>query len=142
MDDYINELAVVSGWGRIGSGQHANAHLNEVTVKILGKTNCGDATPLVKEDMVCAGVLEGGKGSCNGDSGGPLVVKNENDNNGAATLVGVVSFGLSRGCELPNVPSVYSDVAYFVQNGWLTAALSDIRTCEAPQSSDWSLGPI
>jgi len=138
--DYINELAVVSGWGRIGSGQHANAHLNEVTVKILGKTNCGDATPLVKEDMVCAGVLEGGKGSCNGDSGGPLVVKNENDNNGAATLVGVVSWGLSVGCAFPNAPSVFSDVAHFVQNGWLTATLSDIRTCSPPASSDWTPG--
>jgi len=140
VDDFVDELAVVSGWGRVGSGEHLNAHLNEVTVKILGKTNCGDATPLVKEDMVCAGVLEGGKGSCNGDSGGPLVVKNEVDNNGAATLVGVVSWGLSVGCAFPNAPSVFSDVAHFVENGWLTATLSDIQTCPPPSSSDWTPG--
>ena len=30
----------------------------------------------ITEDMMCAGVLEGGKGVGKGDSGGPLITKN------------------------------------------------------------------
>ena len=30
----------------------------------------------ITENMMCAGVLEGGKGTYSGDSGGPLITKN------------------------------------------------------------------
>merc|ERR1712121_120874 len=136
VDDLIGENAVVSGWGTVGSGLHQNSHLHEVTVKVLGKSNCGSHTSGMTPDMFCAGLLEGGKDSCQGDSGGPLVAKNENDNNGAATLVGVVSWGY--GCAAVNAPGVYSDVSNYVQNGWLNSQLSNINTCPPPSSSDWS----
>jgi len=136
VDDLIGENAVVSGWGTVGSGLHQNSHLHEVTVEVLGKTNCGAHTSGMTPDMFCAGLLQGGKDSCQGDSGGPLVAKNENDNNGAATLVGVVSWGY--GCADVNAPGVYSDVSNYVQNGWLNSQLSNINTCPPPSSSDWS----
>jgi len=138
VDDLIGERAVVSGWGTVGTGQHLNGHLHKVTVDIYGKSNCGVHTSEMTEDMMCAGIMEGGKDSCQQDSGGPLVSKNDEDNNGAATLVGVVSWG--DGCAGVDAPGVYADVAHFVKSGWLSSVLPDLQTCPPPTSSNWSLG--
>jgi len=53
--------------------------------------------------MVCAGVPEGGKDSCQGDNGGPLVLKN------SGRQVGIVSWG--NGCAEKGYPGVYSNLA-------------------------------
>ena len=91
--------------------------------------------------MLCAGVMQGGKDSCAMDIGGPLVAKNHKDNNGAATLIGVVG---SRGrvCAKANYPGVYANVAHYIQNEWLSNLIRQGQTCVAPQSSDWSLNSI
>jgi len=138
VDDLIGEQAVVSGWGSVGFEQHSNNHLHDVTVEVYGKSNCGSVNHLMREDMLCAGLMEGGKDACQGDSGGPLVAKNDKDNNGAATLVGVVSWG--RGCANRNAPGVYADVAHFVKSGWLSSVLTDLETCPPPASSNWFPG--
>jgi len=133
--DLYGRNAVVSGWGTVSAGGLQTSHLHEVIVNIL--SGCGNVGGITA-DMVCAGLLEGGKDSCQGDSGGPLVTKNEVDNNGAATLVGVVSWGY--GCADANSPGVYSDVTHFMQNGWLMSQLSNLNTCDPPASSSWNLG--
>lgn len=58
----------------------------------------------VAPTMICAGVDEGGKGSCNGDSGGPLTVQ--------GIQVGITSW--SNGCVRPDFPTVYTRVASFI----------------------------
>jgi trypsin len=59
---------------------------------------------IVPETMICAGTVAGGRDSCQGDSGGPLLTA---DN----VQIGVVAFG--EGCGLPDVPSIYTEIAAF-----------------------------
>ena len=53
--DFVGETAVVSGWGTLGSGELMVSNLNEVEVEVYGKSNCGDHTSMMTEDMFCAG---------------------------------------------------------------------------------------
>ena len=62
----------------------------------------------ITDNMLCAGLSEGGKDSCQGDSGGPLVVPV-----GAGwKLAGIVSTG--NECALPLYPGIYTRVPNFV----------------------------
>ena len=136
ISQFVGQSAVVSGWGTVGSGLSLNSHLFEVNVEVYGKTNCGVHTSSMTSDMLCAGLLAGGKDSCQGDSGGPLIAK-DSYNNGAATLIGVVSWGF--GCASVDAPGVYSDVTHFQSNGWLSSNLINLNTCSPPQSSTWTI---
>jgi len=62
---------------------------------------------LVTDDMLCAGNIEGGVGSCKGDSGGPLILKAADKN----YLVGITSWGF--GCAQADVYGVYTRVPFF-----------------------------
>ena len=61
---YGGKTGVVSGWGTVGSGLSLNAHLHEVTVNIHRDDECGRMSSYMTEDMICAGLLSGGKDSC------------------------------------------------------------------------------
>uniref|UniRef100_A0A8C6WV29 Peptidase S1 domain-containing protein n=1 Tax=Neogobius melanostomus TaxID=47308 RepID=A0A8C6WV29_9GOBI len=64
----------VTGWVSLPSPQN----LMEVEVPVVGnrKCNCNYAEIiLITDNMICAGLEAGGKGSCQGDSGGPMVSK-------------------------------------------------------------------
>uniref|UniRef100_A0A3B3CBT6 Zgc:100868 n=1 Tax=Oryzias melastigma TaxID=30732 RepID=A0A3B3CBT6_ORYME len=101
----------VTGWGNIGSGNllPSPQTLQEVQVPIVGnrRCKCSYGASSITDNMLCAGLLEGGKDSCQGDSGGPLVIKQ----NGRWIQAGVVSFGI--GCAEPNFPGVYATVSQY-----------------------------
>ena len=83
---YAGTSATVSGWGTVQSGGNLNTHLHEVGVTVFGDGNCGAMDAYMTEDMLCAGLKEGGKDVCQGDSGGPLFTADPANNN-SQTLI-------------------------------------------------------
>ncbi|CAD1468906.1 unnamed protein product, partial [Heterotrigona itama] len=100
-----NDVAVVSGWGRLRQGGPTTVHLQRVNILIADQEYCkyiyGKQSYNVYDTQVCAYDPKVEKGSCNGDSGGPLTVKGK--------LVGLVSWAM--GCALTDYPTVYTRVS-------------------------------
>lgn len=93
----------VSGFGLTGDNAYNANALRGVIVPVVSQKICRRIYPLVlSNQMVCAGLTEGGKDSCSGDSGGPM-------RRGDGILIGIVSFG--KGCAKPNSYGVYSKVS-------------------------------
>ncbi|XP_018326582.1 trypsin-1-like isoform X2 [Agrilus planipennis] len=94
--------ATVAGYGLLSQGGVYSDHLQAVTVPIVSMESCRKSygTGNITDRMLCAGLPEGGKDSCQADSGGPLVINNQ--------LHGIVSWG--NGCAKPNLPGVYANV--------------------------------
>ncbi|XP_008281550.1 testisin-like, partial [Stegastes partitus] len=90
----------VTGWGAVAEDVWLPfpGTLQEVEVPVLGnrQCNCLNGVGTITDNMICAGVLAGGKDSCQGDSGGPMV----NQQGSVWVQSGVVSFGF--GCARPN----------------------------------------
>ncbi|XP_071396651.1 trypsin II-P29-like [Centroberyx affinis] len=105
----------VTGFGRNGTGGFPET-LQEVNVPIVGNRQCNcyyDSG--ITENMICAGLQEGGKDSCQGDSGGPIVSKQD-----VWIQSGVVSFGI--GCAVPGFPGVYARVSRY--QGWISSHIT------------------
>lgn len=128
--------AIVTGWGKLQDGRYP-IDLRQVQIFLYDRAECvsmsaGPAKPGVvvqgdiTENMICSGVTEGGKGSCNGDSGGPLMIAQEN---GTYVQVGVVSWGYTAdnaaGCSLEAQFSAYTRVAVYEQ--WMRDTIAAAR---------------
>ncbi|XP_067433231.1 transmembrane protease serine 9-like [Thunnus thynnus] len=110
----------VTGWGAVKEGVSLPfpKTLQEVEVPVLGnrQCNCLNGVGTVTDNMICAGVLAGGKDSCQGDSGGPMV----NQQGSVWVQSGIVSFGF--GCARPNLPGVYSRVSSY--QSWINSHIT------------------
>ena len=133
---YPNSTATVSGWGTLSSAGNLVVHLNEVDVTVFADGDCGSMNSYMSSDMLCAGVKEGGQDSCQGDSGGPLFTSDP-ANNGAKTLIGVVSWGF--GCAAADQLGIYAEVAHF--RGYIDSILPDMNTCGPPHGSELTNSP-
>lgn len=123
-------LARVTGWGSLGEGGTPVRDLRYVQLRVFTNTDCNDPVAYnekVKDEMVCAGFVKGGKDSCQGDSGGPLTVTLE----GEPQLVGIVSWG--EGCAKPNRYGVYTRAPRFVE--WIADCQAQKPTCRKPLAS-------
>ncbi|KAL2077974.1 hypothetical protein ACEWY4_025659 [Coilia grayii] len=109
----------VTGWGNIGEGVPLPfpQTLQEVEVPVVGnrQCNCLNGVGRITENMICAGILNGGKDACQGDSGGPMMSKQEKK----WILSGIVSWGF--GCARPELPGVYSRVSRF--QSWISSEI-------------------
>uniref|UniRef100_A0A3B1IE25 Si:dkeyp-93a5.2 n=1 Tax=Astyanax mexicanus TaxID=7994 RepID=A0A3B1IE25_ASTMX len=71
----------ITGWGDIASGVSLPdpGLLQEAQVPIVDQKQCASLLSLFKmkitNNMICAGLKQGGKDTCQGDSGGPMVNK-------------------------------------------------------------------
>jgi uncharacterized repeat protein (TIGR01451 family) len=113
-----NRAATVTGWGTLTSGKPDYPDkLYQVTVPIVDQNACTFAyatnNGVITANMLCAGLLQGGKDSCQGDSGGPLVVSGPN---GKWKQAGIVSWGI--GCGLPGLPGIYTRLSNYA--GYIT----------------------
>uniref|UniRef100_A0A1A9WPP6 Peptidase S1 domain-containing protein n=1 Tax=Glossina brevipalpis TaxID=37001 RepID=A0A1A9WPP6_9MUSC len=99
----------VIGWGFTSEGGSNSRKLQKVELEIWDPVDCSSAHGVgnIQANMLCAGVLDGGKDACNYDSGGPLIHEKK--------MVGIVSW--NRGCARPGYPGVYANVPYLYN--WL-----------------------
>lgn len=152
--EYVNNssLATVMGWGgREGyapnEGPTSNFPdiLHQVDLQLYTNDTCRqtladsqsneDKTVSpeqvgITDNMMCAGIPTGGKGSCQGDSGGPLVI---NTNEGYQQ-VGIVSWGY--GCAAEGYPDVYTKTSRYLD--WIEAISNGIAV---KNSIDYAIVP-
>jgi secreted trypsin-like serine protease len=108
--------------------------LKFVTLPVVKNEDCIEWNQkyqsILTPNLVCAGLPEGRKDSCDGDSGGPLVVNGVDDLLGVrdsttnktsiATIYGIVSFGPKR-CGKEGVPGVYTRVTKYIP--WILSTM-------------------
>ncbi len=118
-------VATVIGWGITEDGVESDV-LRQVEVPLVDISTCrrsyGIFNEKVTENMLCAGLEDGGKDSCQGDSGGPLVIFNADGQQWQQA--GIVSWG--EGCAQPNYYGVYTRVSNY--HSWVYEQISEFST--------------
>ncbi|KAM4650813.1 trypsin-like isoform 2-T2 [Discoglossus pictus] len=98
----------ISGWGSTTSPTETYPDVLQcANVTIVSQSCCQEKNPdeLITDNMLCAGVREGGIDTCQGDSGGPL----ECD----SVLQGITSWG-DIPCAQPCKPAIYTKVINYI----------------------------
>uniref|UniRef100_A0A8P4G076 Peptidase S1 domain-containing protein n=2 Tax=Dicentrarchus labrax TaxID=13489 RepID=A0A8P4G076_DICLA len=111
----------ITGWGTIGTDVPLPfpEQLQQVSIPTVSNSQCSavySGVVVITNNMLCAGLKEGGKDSCQGDSGGPFVRKIDSK----WVQAGVVSFG--AGCAEPKIPGVYARVSQY--QSWIKSHIS------------------
>jgi trypsin len=118
--------ATALGWGaRDALGVTSSDDLQQVQVPIVADDTCAQSygSDFDPATMVCAGVPQGGRDTCNGDSGGPLIVP-------GPLLVGTVSFGTF--CGVATQYGVYGRVGDTTLRDWIESHLPGAGAAPSP----------
>lgn len=122
--DLTGENAIATGWGNtlgqpVPGGVNYPAQLQWVELPIVSNAACNNPYDgQITDNMLCAGLFEGGKDTCQGDSGGPLAWFDTASQ--SWQQAGVVSWG--TGCAAPDFPGVYARVSRFTD--WIEAEMN------------------
>ncbi|KAJ3648805.1 hypothetical protein Zmor_020580 [Zophobas morio] len=114
--------ALATGFGKVTyEAESGSESLMKVTLTIYSNDKCEKILPAketIRNTMLCAGKLSGGKDTCQGDSGGPLqtVLK---DPYCMYSIAGVTSFG--KFCGFANAPAIYTKVSSYVS--WIESVV-------------------
>lgn len=128
--------ATITGWGAIYEDGPDSDILQEIVIPIVSNAEADIAVGGgVTDNMIAAGVLEGGLDSCQGDSGGPMMVS---DGQGGLLHAGVVSWGV--GCAQPNSPGLYTRTANF--KSWIDDILGDTQPSAGTHSVTLGLNEV
>ncbi|EDO47761.1 predicted protein, partial [Nematostella vectensis] len=105
----------ISGWGALQEGAGSTSKvLMQAKVPLVSRDQCSHQQSYgdrITENMLCAGMRQGGVDSCQGDSGGPFVCTNP-ENPRQWTLVGVTSWG--KGCARALKYGIYANVRRYL----------------------------
>ncbi len=116
--------AVVIGWGATAEGGRTTPQLNRVWVDLqdraLCQANYQQVIPSIQitDNMICAGLPEGGQDSCQGDSGGFLGAP---VGDGQYVQLGIVSWGV--GCARPKLFGIYTRVGNYAD--WMDEQMAN-----------------
>jgi secreted trypsin-like serine protease len=114
--DPLPQTAVTAvGWGSLNRDArgHYPDRLYQVNIPVVARDKCQQASLYknrISNNMLCAGLTQGGKDSCIGDSGGPLMLRQISD--GKYYQVGIVSHG--HGCGRANQYGVYTLIPAYI----------------------------
>ncbi|KAF3845890.1 hypothetical protein F7725_002968 [Dissostichus mawsoni] len=104
--DYIKPVCLAKDGSTYAAGA-TGWRLQEVSVPIVSNTQCSASYAIITSNMICAGLDEGGKDSCQ---------------------AGVVSFG--QGCALANFPGVYTRVSQY--ESWINTQINSPDSSTQP----------
>ncbi|XP_057163092.1 coagulation factor VII isoform X2 [Ursus arctos] len=119
-------FSTVSGWGQLLDRGATALQLMAIDVPRVMTQDCQrqsrrrEGSPIVTENMFCAGYLDGSKDACQGDSGGPHATKFQ----GTWYLTGIVSWG--EGCAAEGHFGVYTRVSQYIE--WLRRLMGSHTT--------------
>ncbi|KAG6445789.1 collagenase [Manduca sexta] len=118
-NNFVGTWAQVAGFGKISDSAaiSSNQVLSHVTLQVITNSECHNVfRDVLVDSNLCTNPAANGGNVCGSDSGGPL----STNLGGQRVLIGIVSFGSSRGCQA-RLPVGYARVTSFVP--WIRGQL-------------------